>query len=85
MKRVCFATCLLKIVMLSHSVTSGSVTLWTVAPQAPLSMRFPRQEYRSVLPFPSPVDLPDPGIDPSSPALAGKLLTTVPPGKSLRL
>ena len=39
------------------------LTPWTVAPQAPLSMEFPRQEYWSVLPFPSPGDLPDPSID----------------------
>ena len=45
------------------------VTPWTVAYQAPLSMGFPRQEYWSGLPFPSPGDLPDPGIEPRSPAL----------------
>ena len=39
-------------------------TLWTVACQAPLSMGFSRQEYWSGLPFPSPGDLPDPGIEP---------------------
>ena len=44
---------------------------WTVASQAPLSMGFSRQEYRSGLPFPSPGDLQDPGIQPASPALAG--------------
>ena len=53
------------------SVVSNSATPWTVALQAPLSMGFPRQEYWSVLPFPSPGDLPDPGIRPSFPALAG--------------
>ena len=42
---------------------------WSVARQAPLSMEFSRQEYWSGLPFPSPGDLPDPGIEPSSPAL----------------
>ena len=42
-------------------------TLWTVARQAPPSMGFPRQEYWSGLPFPSPQDLPDPGIEPPSP------------------
>ena len=42
-------------------------TLWTVARQAPLSMRFPKQKYRSGLPFPSPGDLADPGIQPASP------------------
>ena len=41
----------------------------TVARQAPLSKRFPRQEYRSGWPFPSPWDLPNPGIEPGSPAL----------------
>ena len=43
-------------------------TLWTVALQAPLSMRFSRQEYWSGLPFPPPGDLPNPGIQPRSPA-----------------
>ena len=43
-------------------------TPWTVACQAPLSMGFPRQEYWNGLPFPSPEDLPDPGIEPASPA-----------------
>ena len=45
------------------------VTPWTVAHQAPLPMGFSRQEYWSGLPFPSPGDLPDPGIEPRSPAL----------------
>ena len=44
-------------------------TLWTVAHQAPLSMGFSRQEHWGGLPFPSPGDLPDPGIEPRSPAL----------------
>ena len=44
-------------------------TPWTVASQAPLSMGFFRQEYWSGFPFPSPGDLPDPGIEPTSPAL----------------
>ena len=44
-------------------------TPWTVACQAALSMGFSRQEYWSVLPFPSPGDLPDPGFEPRSPAL----------------
>ena len=43
--------------------------------QAPLSMGFSRQEYWSGLPFPSPEDIPDPGIDPFSPALAGGFFT----------
>ena len=44
-------------------------TPWTVVCQAPLSMRFSKQEYQSGLPFPSPGYLPDPGIEPGSPAL----------------
>ena len=44
-------------------------TPWTVARQTPLSMGFSRQEYWSGLPFPSPGDLPDPGIEPESPSL----------------
>ena len=45
------------------------------------SMGFPRQEYWSLLPFPSPRDLPDPGIEPASPELAGGFFTTEPPGR----
>ena len=56
-------------------------TLWTVAHQAPPSMGFSRQEYWSGLPFPSPGDLPNPGIKPRSPALQADALTSQPPGK----
>ena len=56
---------------------------WTVAHQAPLSMGFSRQEYWSGLPFPSPGDLPDPGIEPRSPELQADALTSEPPGKPL--
>ena len=56
---------------------------WTVARQAPLSMEFSRQEYWSVLPFPSPGNLPDPEIEPISPALAGGFFTSVPPVNSV--
>ena len=56
-------------------------TPWTVACQAPLSMRFSRQEYWSGLPFPSPGDLPDPGIKPRSPALQADALPSESPGK----
>ena len=52
------------------------VTPWTVACPAPLSMGFPRQEYRSGLPFPTPGDLPDPGIKLSSHALQADSLPT---------
>ena len=59
------------------------VTPWTVARQAPLSMEFSRQEYLSGLPFPSLGDLPDPGIESVSPALAGRFFTSEPPGKPI--
>ena len=55
-------------------------TLWTVAYQAPQSMEFFRQEYWSGLPFPSPEDLPNPGIEPGSPALQADTLPSEPPG-----
>ena len=54
------------------------VTPWTVAHQAPQSMEFSRQEYWSGLPFPSPGDLPDPGIKPGSPALQADALPSEP-------
>ena len=56
-------------------------TPWTIAYQAPLSMGFSRQECWSGLPFPSPGDLPDPGIEPGSPALQADALPSEPPGK----
>ena len=63
--------------MLNH--VQLSATPWTVAHQGPLSMGFPRQEYWSGLLFPSPGDLPNPGMEPLSlvsPALAGEFFTT---------
>ena len=54
---------------------------WTVAHQAPPSIGFSRQEYWSGLPFPSPRDHPDPGIEPRSPTLQADALTSEPPGK----
>ena len=74
---MCVCVCVLSCVRLF-------VTPWTVACQTPLSVEFSRQEYWSELPFPSPGDLPDLGIKPTSlvpPALAGRFFTTVPPGK----
>ena len=74
----------------THEVLSCSVvpdsfaTPWTVARQAPLSVGFPRQEYWSGLPFPPPGDIPEPGIEPESPAasaLAGRFSTTESLGK----
>ena len=60
-------------------VTKSCPTLaipWTVACQAPLSTGFSRREYKSGLPFPSPEDLPNPGIEPGSPALQADSLLT---------
>ena len=59
-------------------------TPWIVAHQTPLSMGFPRQEYWSGFPFPSPGILPDPGIERVSACAAGGLLTTEPLGKPFR-
>ena len=56
-------------------------TLWSVAYQAPPSLGFSRQEYWSGLPFPSPGDLPNPGIKPGSPVLQADALPSEPPGK----
>ena len=56
-------------------------TPWTVACQAPPSMGFSRQEYWSGLTFPSPGDLPNPGIEPKFPALQADSLLSEPPGK----
>ena len=58
-------------------------TPWAVTCQAPLFMGLPKQEYWSELPFLSPRDLPDPGIKPASPALAGGFFITEPPGKPI--
>ena len=60
-------------------------TPWTVAYHAPPSMGFSRQEYWSGLPFPSPGYLPNPGIEPGSPALEADALTSEPPGKPLNI
>ena len=74
--------------MLSHfSHVQLFATLWTVAHQASLSTGFPRQEYQSEVPFPSPGALPDPGIEPSSlmsPVLAGRFFTTSAIWEALR-
>ena len=56
------------------------MTKWTVAHHAVLSMGFSRQDNWSQLPYPSPGDIPDPGMEPTSPALAGRFFTTEPPG-----
>ena len=64
-----------------HSVMSNSLQPYGLSSAIPLSMGFPRQEYWSWLPFPSLGDLPDLGIKPESPALAGGFFATEPPGK----
>ena len=58
------------------------VTPWTVACQAPMSTGYSRQEYWCGLPFPSPGDLPNPGIEPRSPALQADSLLFEPPGQT---
>ena len=83
-------TVLLSSIQWSEEVKSLSrvrlfATPWTVACQAPLSMGFSRQEYWSGLPFPSPGDLPDLGIEPGSPALEADALTSEPLGKPSNL
>ena len=77
---VCVRVC----VLICFSHVQLFMTLWTIALQAPLLMGFSWREYWSGLPCPPPGDLPNSGIEPvslSSPALAGRLLPLVPPGK----
>ena len=70
------------VVVLSRSVLSDSATPWTAACQVSLSMESSRQEYWSGLPFPSPRDVPNPGIKPWSPALQADSVLSEPPGKA---
>ena len=63
------------------AMSNSSWLFVTVAPQASLSMGFSRQEYWSGFPFPSPGDLPNPGIKPESPTLQADSLPSEPPGK----
>ena len=82
---MCVCVCVCVIQLLSH--VRLSETLWTVAPQAPLSMEFSRQEHWSWLPFPSLGDLPDPEVKSASLAslvLAGEFFTIEPLGKPHR-
>ena len=78
---VCVCVCVC--VCVSRSFVSDSVTSWTIAGHTPLSMEFSRQEYWNGYPFPSPGDLPDPGIDPRSPALQADSLLSEPSGRPL--
>ena len=81
---------IMKVKVKSLSRVRLFATRWTVAYQAPPSMGFSRQEYWSGLPFPSPGDLPNPGIEPKSeikpgsPAFQADALTSEPPGKPQR-
>ena len=74
-----FLWCLVRVKSLSP--VRLFATPWTVAYQDPLSMVFSRQEYWSGLPYPSPGDLPDPGIEPRSPTSPADILPSEPPGK----
>ena len=85
---ICICVCIYNYVCVCvlRAVAQSCLTVspWTVARQTPLSMGFSRQEYWSGLPYPSPGDLPDPGIKPVSPAalgLAGRFFTAEPPRK----
>ena len=67
-------------------MSDSFATPWTVARQAPLSMEFSRQEYWSALPFPTPGDLPDSGMELASlaaSALVGRFVSTAPAGKPI--
>ena len=76
---VCVCVCVCVCV---YELLNRFATLWTVSPQAPLSMEFSQQEYWSGLPCPPPGDLPDPGIKPRFPALQADSLLPEPPGKA---
>ena len=73
----------MKVKVKSFSHVRFFATPWTVAYQALRSMGFSRQEYWSGLPFPSPGDLPNPGIEPGSPALQTDALPSEPLGKPI--
>ena len=84
---MCACVCVCVCVLSCFSHVQLFAALWTAARQAPLSMGFSRHEYCSGLPCPSPGDIPNPGIKPSSftyPSLAGGSLPLAPPGKTAR-
>ena len=73
------------LLLFSHYIMSNTfATPWTIACQAPLSKEFSRQIYCNALAFPSARNLPDSGIKPASPALAGRFFITKPPGKLIQ-
>ena len=83
---VCVCVCIyiyIYIVKMKSLSCADSATPWAVAYQAPLSMGFSRQAYWSGLPFPSPGDLPDPGIKLGSPTLQADSLPSESPGKPI--
>ena len=73
----------MKVKVKSLSRVQLFATPWTITYEASPSMGFSRQEYWSGLPFPSPGDLPDPGIKPGSPALEADAITSEPPTNNL--
>ena len=80
-----FYKCICCFLLFSCSVVSNSfATPWTIDHQAPLSVGFSRHEYWSGLPFPSPGDLPNPGIEPGSPRLQAEPLPSEPSVKPLK-
>ena len=82
-KQTCLRNVFLFLLLLScFSCVQLFATIWTIACQAPLTNGFSRQEYSSVLPFPPPEDLPNPGIKPASLAQVGSL-PLVPPDKKI--
>ena len=83
--RILYYCMKVKVKMKSLSHAQLFATLWAVAYQAPPSMGFSRQEYWSGLPFPSPRDLPDPGVEPGSPALQADTLTSEPPHRNIEI
>ena len=78
-----FSRCDSEVLLFTHYAVSYSATPGTVACRAPQPMELPRQEYWSGLPFCSPGDLPNPGTEPSSPALQADSLPSKLPGKPL--
>ena len=73
----------MKVKVKSFSRVQLFATPWTIAHQTPPSMGFSRQEYWSGLPFPSPGDIPDPGIKSRSPVLQADTLTSEPPNNQI--
>ena len=82
---VCVCVCVCMCLLSHFSHVRFFAIPWTITLLSPLSMGFFRQQYWSGLPFPSPGNLPDPGIKPGPPALQADSLPSEPPGKPRRL